>query len=316
MRALRINESQLEFTSTHPAPEPQDGWTRVRVLQAGICETDLQLLAGYMDFHGILGHEFVGIAEDGPLEGKRVVGEINCPCRQCPACLADLGNHCPHRTVLGILNHDGAFADFLRLPTGNLHVVPDRLDNDLATLVEPVAAALQIPAQVAIQSGMKAAVVGDGRLGNLCAQMLQSLDCQTTVVGKHPEKLARLTRHALHTCLLNEASSLDPFDIVVDCAGSQSGIETALQLVRPRGTVVMKTTVANPHQVQLSPVVIHEISLVGSRCGPFSKAIAALQSGQFVLDDFVTSRFPLEQFQDAFHRAKEKDALKVVLQIS
>ena len=315
MRALRICGGQLELVCDYPEPTIGEGWSRVRVLQAGICETDLQLLQGYMGFEGVLGHEFVGIAEDGPFAGKRVVGEINCACSKCNTCLAGRSNHCPHRTVLGILNHDGAFADSISLPNDNLHVVPDQISNDLATLVEPIAAALQIPEQVAIKSDLTAAVVGDGRLGNLSSQMLHSMDCKTTVIGKHNEKLSRIRRFGIATCLLSQIQSLGQFDIVIDCAGTRSGLETAFHLVRPRGTIIMKTTVSSIYEMDLSPVVIHEITIVGSRCGPFDKAIYALASNKFDLADFVTARFPLEDYQVAFECATKKDTLKVIFDV-
>ncbi|MEM7313300.1 MAG: alcohol dehydrogenase catalytic domain-containing protein [Planctomycetota bacterium] len=317
MRALQLKDSELTLRHDYPQVEVPDSWTRVRVIQAGICETDLQLLAGYMGFSGILGHEFVGVAETGPHAGHRVVGEINCVCEQCEMCDAGLGNHCPNRSVVGILNHNGAFADSLVIPNRNLHRVPDSMSDDLATLVEPVAAALQIPDQVDVEPGMKAVVVGDGRLGNLCAQVLKSHGCKTHVVGKHAAKLEVFDRLGdITTHLLPESHDLGGFDLAVDCTGSSSGLETALRLVRPRGTVIMKTTVADPHQLSLAAVVINEITLVGSRCGPFDKAIHAIGSGRINLDGFVTARFSLEEFETAFKRAQDKDALKVILTIT
>ena len=315
MRALELSNGGLAFREDYPTPTARDGETRVRVLQAGICETDLQLVAGYMGFSGVLGHEFVGVAETGPYQGQRVVGEINCVCSCCDMCRRGLSNHCLQRTVVGILNHDGAFADHLVVPQANLHRVPDQLTDDLATLVEPVAAALQIPEQVDLTTVRQSIVVGDGRLGNLCAQVLRNAGGGVLVVGKHEAKLASFASMGLDTCLLDQAPTDRGADLVVDCTGSASGLQTALSLVRPRGTIVMKTTVATEHSVALAPIVIDEITLLGSRCGPFDKAIRALVESQFQLDGFISGRFALKDFQDAFRMATEKNVLKVILQM-
>ena len=316
MRALELVDGQLRFREDYPAPTAGSGSVIVRVTQAGICETDLQLVAGYMGFSGVPGHEFVGIAESGSFAGQRVVGEINCVCNNCNFCSRGLGNHCPHRTVIGIVNHDGAFADRLVVPEANLHRIPDRLSDDLATLVEPVAAALQIPEQIVLDKNMDAVVVGDGRLGNLCAQVLSKRVGSVRVVGKHAEKLRMFGGMDLETMLLPEVPANLAADIVADCTGSSSGLATALSLVRPRGTVVMKTTVAATHQLALAPVVIDEVTIVGSRCGPFDKAIKALAADEFSLEGFVSAHFPIDDFSTAFARAKEPDAIKVILQIN
>ena len=316
MRALELSDGKLRLRTEYPEADVPQGSTRVRVTQAGICETDLQLVAGYMGFSGVLGHEFVGIAESGKFTGQRVVGEINCVCNECDMCSRGLGNHCPNRTVIGILNHDGGFADSLIVPEGNLHAVPDDMSDDLATLVEPVAAALQIPEQVSLTSDMRAIVVGDGRLGNLCAQVLKRRVKHVLVVGKHAEKLKTFEAMDISTCLLQDVPPDLKASLVVDCAGSATGLSTALSLVRPRGTVVMKTTVAGEHQIPLAPIVIDEITLVGSRCGPFDKAITAISSGELLLDNFISGRFKIEDFEAAFSRATEKDALKVILEIA
>ena len=315
MKALAFVDGQLNFRSDYPDPVARDGQVRVRPIQAGICETDLQLVQGYMGFSGVLGHEFVGVAQSGPLAGERVVGEINCVCGSCEFCGRGLGNHCPHRTVIGILNHDGAFAESLLVPQRNLHRVPDDMSNDLATLVEPVAAALQISEQIDLTAHRRAVVLGDGRLGNLCAQVLLSAGCDVLVVGKHAQKLARCEALGISTVLLADLAQNRQADLVVDCTGSASGLACALSLVRPRGTVVMKTTIAGAHDLSLASIVIDEIRLIGSRCGPFAKAIAAIQAGHFNLDRFVCARYPLEDFRRAFDHARAPDALKIVLDI-
>src|SRR5689334_17179309 len=192
MRAITIDADTLTYRPDFPTPTPRDDEVLVRVTRAGICETDLQLIKGYMGFRGVLGHEFVGVAEAGPFKGRRVVGEINCSCGDCSACRAGRRSHCPNRSVLGILNHDGAFADYVRVPQRNLHVVPDSLVDDIAVFTEPVAAAFQILDQVYVDHDMQVVVLGDGRLGNLCAQVVAGITEHVTVVGKHPEKLALL----------------------------------------------------------------------------------------------------------------------------
>ena len=315
MKALALNDGRLQFEPSREEPDVPEGSTRVRVVQAGICETDLQLVKGYMGFAGVLGHEFIGIAESGPLAGQRVVGEINCVCDDCDLCARGLGNHCPNRTVIGILNHDGAFAESLIVPNANLHRVPDDMSDDLATLVEPVAAALQIPDQMELVEGSRAIVLGDGRLGNLCAQVLRTNGCSVLVVGKHEAKLARFVGQGFETALLNDVPTDRRADVVVDCTGSGSGLNLALQLVRPRGTVVMKTTVARNHDLSLAPIVIDEITLLGSRCGPFDKAINSIQASDFDLTDFISARYSLEEFEAAFEHARSPNALKVVFEI-
>lgn len=316
MQALYLEDGRLRLETHYREPEVPTGSIRVRVLQAGICETDLQLVKGYMGFRGVPGHEFVGIAETGPLAGCRVVGEINCVCRDCDLCRRGLGNHCPNRTVIGILNHDGAFGESLVVPEANLHAVPDSMSDDLATLVEPVAAALQIPEQMSLERGQQCVVLGDGRLGNLCAQVLQTAGCDVLVVGKHEEKLRHVSALGINTVLLADVPGERRADLVVDCTGSDSGLRLALQLVRPRGTVIMKTTVAGDHQMSLAPIVIDEITLVGSRCGPFAKAISAIEAGQFGLEGFVSARFRLEQYEAAFEHARSPQALKVILEVA
>jgi len=315
LRAVKLQNGKLEFDADSPEPTVPVGSVRVRVLQAGICETDLQLVAGYMGFEGVLGHEFVGIAESGRFVGQRVVGEINCVCNDCDRCRNGHGNHCPNRTVIGILNHDGAFADYVVVPEANLHVVPDAISDDEATLVEPIAAALRIPEQVDLYPGMRCVVVGDGRLGNLCAQTLLHAKCEVTVVGKHADKLKTFQRMGIQTCLLADKEAILPAQLAVDCAGSSSGLQTAISLVQPLGTVVMKTTVVEEHSLALAPIVIDEIQVVGSRCGPFDKAIQSLLERQFQLNDFVSGRYPIEQFGAAFAHAKEKNALKLILKL-
>jgi threonine dehydrogenase-like Zn-dependent dehydrogenase len=315
MRAIVLDD-HVTMTTGRSAPTPAAGEVLVRVIRAGVCETDLQLIKGYMGFRGVLGHEFVGVAESGPLAGRRVVGEINCACWNCETCRKGLPTHCPHRTVLGILNHDGAFADVIAVPQRNLHVVPDAISDDVAVFTEPVAAAFQIPAQIAVGRRDRVAILGDGRLGNLCAQVLARLSDRVLVVGKHPEKLAILNAMGITTALLSGSHDERSFDIVVDCTGSESGLPAALKLVRPRGTIVLKTTVAGQQTLAWAPFVIGEVTLVGSRCGPFDTALAALERGQVQVEPLISDRFDLSRGLDALDRARRKGVLKVLLDVS
>ncbi|MFV0445023.1 MAG: MDR/zinc-dependent alcohol dehydrogenase-like family protein [Planctomycetaceae bacterium] len=313
MQAVCLGDDGVQFRLDYPDPTPAAGEVPVRVLLAGICETDLQLIRGYMGFRGVLGHEFVGVAEAGRFAGQRVAGEINCACGRCNLCLSGLGNHCPHRSVVGILRHDGVFAERVCLPEANLHPIPDHVSNVAAVFVEPLAAAFQIPAQLDLSSVKRAIVLGDGRLGNLCGQVLNSRVSDLLVVGKHPPKLQRLTSLGIKTALLNDLSADRGADLVVDCTGSEQGLHTALQLVRPRGTVVLKTTTAAPQGPNLAAVVIDEINLIGSRCGPFATAVDALAKGDVVVESLMTGRFPLRQFDAAIVAATNGDGLKVLL---
>jgi threonine dehydrogenase-like Zn-dependent dehydrogenase len=289
MRALTLN-GHVEFRSDYPSPSPTGDDVRVRVLTAGVCETDLQLVKGYMGYAGVLGHEFVGVAENGPFAGRRVVGEINCACGACDRCGRGLPTHCANRTVIGIVHHDGAFADYLVVPQRNLHLVPESLPNEVAVFTEPVAAAFQILVQVNVKADDRVIILGDGRLGNLCAQVLSRVATDTTVIGKHPEKLALLRDRGIRTALLPDAPRDHRADIVVDCTGSETGLPAALTLVRPRGTIVLKTTVAGTQAMPWAPFVIDEITLVGSRCGPFDRALAALAAGEVDVRPLIQER--------------------------
>lgn len=336
MRALALTTGGPALRSDWPLPIPGENEVLVRVLRAGICETDLQLIRGYMGFAGVLGHEFVGIAGGGPFDGRRVVGEINCACWTCHTCRAGRPTHCPHRTTIGISGHDGAFADVVAVPHRNLHLVPDSVPTDAAVFAEPLAAAFQIPAQVTIRPVDRVIVLGDGRLGNLCGQVLAELTRHLLVVGKHPEKLALLQSLGLTTCLLQDAPFDNPADIVVDCTGSHTGMPTALKLVRPRGTIVLKTTVADrdpstplgvipslsrdegPPRMEngLTQVVVDEITILGSRCGPFDRALAALESGSIQVLPLISDRFDLSRGVEALERAGTPGVLKVLLDVS
>jgi threonine dehydrogenase-like Zn-dependent dehydrogenase len=315
MRAL-VWDKSLAFTPRHPDPPAADGDTLVRIRRAGICATDLEIAKGYMGFHGILGHEFVATvveSSDKSLIGQRIVGEINLACGRCDLCVAGLATHCRNRKVLGILNHDGAFADFLRLPAANCHVLPDTVDDDAAVFVEPLAAAIQVLKQVKLDGRKWVTVLGDGRLGLLTAQALRNAGCPVRVIGKHPDKLALCEKWQIRSRPLSEILPRHDQDVVVDCTGSAGGLELALQMVRPRGTVVLKTTVATGKPMNLAPLVIDEINVIGSRCGPFRDAIRALAEKQVDVDSLIHRRLKIEQGVEAMDLAARPGVLKVML---
>jgi threonine dehydrogenase-like Zn-dependent dehydrogenase len=272
----------LRLRDEVPVPEPPDGEALVRVLRAGICNTDLELVRGYYPYTGILGHEFVGVVEHGPpaLMGRRVVGEINAVCGECSACRAGRPTHCERRTVLGIVKRHGAFAEFLTLPIANLHIVPEGISTDAATFTEPLAAALEIQEQVAVHAGDRVLVVGDGKLGQLIAQTLCLTGCDLLVVGRHPAKLALLSARGIATGAV-EAVSPGAYDVAVECTGDPEGFALARQALRPRGTLVMKSTYAGALTLDASKVVVDEITLVGSPAGPSRRRYACSPRGEW-----------------------------------
>jgi threonine dehydrogenase-like Zn-dependent dehydrogenase len=309
MRGVSCGDgSGIRLRRDLPDPQPGPGELRLRVRAVGICDTDLQLARGYMGFRGILGHEFVG-----DLDGRRVTAEINNACHACPTCRSGRPGHCPHRSVLGILGHDGAMADLVCVPERNLHEVPEGLDDREAVFIEPLAAAFQMVEQVAPGPETLLAILGDGKLGLLCAWVARLSGAQVRLIGKHPEKLS-LVGEGVLTCTLDEAPGLGrAFDVVVDCTGSPTGLPTALSLVRPCGTVVLKTTVAGRYDIDLAPLVIDEIRLLGSRCGPFPKAIEALAGRRIDVRPLIEAEFPLDEAEAAFRAASAKGARKVIL---
>ena len=317
MRAL-VFDRTLSYDARRAEPDAGGGDAVLRVRQAGICATDLEITRGYMGYRGVLGHEFVAdvlSADDPTLVGRRVVGEINCVCGTCDLCGRGLGTHCRHRTVLGIQNHDGAFADLVRLPSANLHAVPDSVDDDAAVFVEPLAAAFQAARQLGppADGHRWVTVLGDGRLGLLCGQVLHQAGYAVRLVGRHPSKLALCEKWGLNARTVGEATPRHDQDVVVDCTGSAAGLELAMAMVRPRGTIVLKSTVAAGAAVNLAPLVIDEVTVVGSRCGPFREAIAALAAKQVDVVSLIHRRMKLEQGVEAMALAARPGVLKVLL---
>jgi threonine dehydrogenase-like Zn-dependent dehydrogenase len=316
VRAL-VFDQYLSLRPRHPEPPATDGDTLLRVLQAGVCATDLEITRGYMGFRGVLGHEFVAEVVSSPnkdLVGQRVAGEINVVCGRCDLCLSGLSSHCRNRSVVGILNHDGAFADFLRLPAVNLHALPRSVDNDAAVFVEPLAAAFQILKQMPTLDGKKwVTVLGDGRLGLLAAQVLRDAGCPVRVIGKHPDKLALCEKWSIRARPLGDIAPRHDQDVVVDCTGSAAGFELAMQMVRPRGTIVLKSTAAAGKALNLAPLVIDEINVVGSRCGPFREAIRALAEKRIDVASLIHRRMRLDQGVESMELAGRPGVLKVIL---
>jgi len=314
MKAL-IYDGSLRFLSEYPEPRRRKGESLIRVKLAGICNTDLEIARGYMGYTGVLGHEFVGYVEESDteeLQGKRVVGEINLACGKCKSCDSGLSMHCPNRTVLGIMDHPGAMAELCTLPDSNLHVVPEDLPDEAAVFCEPLAAAFEILTQVSIESGQDAIVLGDGKLGLLVAQVLKNAGAKVLLTGHSTERLALARSWNITTSISGDITK-ELVDVVVDCTGSADGLETAMRLIKPRGTIVMKTTVSDKYSVNLAPLVINEVTLVGSRCGPFKPALEALADGTVSVTDMITRIFPMEQALEAFEFASRPEALKVII---
>lgn len=314
MRALYFDK-ELMFRDDLPIPKPGDDEALIRTTRAGICNTDLEIIKGYMGFKGIPGHEFVGIVEEcgkKELVGKRVAGEINIGCGECSFCRRGLRNHCTERSVLGIMNREGAFADHITLPAENLHVIPDSISDEEAVFIEPLAAGFEILRQVDVGPSDRVCVLGDGKLGLLIAQVLSMTGCDLIVVGKHRSKLLILQELGIRTELSAEFNGED-MDIVVECTGSESGMKMALRTVRPQGKIILKTTVADRGRVDLNYIVINELSLIGSRCGPFPDAIKAIGSGKVKLFPLISAEYSIEEGVKAFDHASQKGSLKVIL---
>jgi threonine dehydrogenase-like Zn-dependent dehydrogenase len=315
MKAL-IFDGNLKLVE-QPRPECAPDDCLVQVLRAGICNTDLEITKGYFGFCGVLGHEFVGRVErsaDRTLLGQRVVGEINVSCNRCEYCHKELGRHCPNRTVLGILNRDGAFRQYLTLPAQNLHVVPFSLSDDAAVFVEPLAAACEILDQLTISALHRVAVLGDGKLGLLIAMVLSHTGCDLTLIGKHPAKMERLRGYTVKSASL-PSSTVQPksFDIVVEATGSPQGLEMALGLIKPRGILVLKSTFHGQVALNSASIVVDEITIVGSRCGRFTPALQLLTEGKIDPTNLIDATFPLEGALEAFAMASRPGVLKVLL---
>lgn len=316
MRAIWLEGTPRWIEMSRPLPAP--GAALIRVRMAGLCQTDVELARGYKGFAGVPGHEFVGdvvSAPDAPAwEGQRVVGEINLACGECPTCRAGRSTHCPNRTTLGINGHAGALAEYLTLPLVNLHAVPPGLPDEVAVFTEPLAAACEILEQVHIRPTDRVVVIGDGKLGLLCAQVLALTGCDLTLIGHHPEKLALLEGRGITRA--QDAASISPgADVVVEATGSPAGFTSARRLVRPRGTLVLKSTYAGDFPADLTGLVVDEVSVIGSRCGPFPSALRLLAQGLVAVKPLVEARYPFHKTLRAFEHAARRGALKVLVEM-
>ena len=309
-------ENGVVSTRALPVPPRPEGFALLRLLAGGICNTDLELQRGYYGFAGTPGHEFVAEVADADtpaLIGKRVAGEINLACTHCDWCRRGLGRHCPNRTVLGIVRHPGAFAEFFTLPERNLHVLPDDVPTSSAVFLEPLAAACEILDQVSIPPGERIAVLGDGKLGLLIAMVLSAHGYRVHQFGRHAAKLAIAARCGVDT----EIAATMPaaaYDWVVDATGSPEGLRSAAAMTRPRGTVILKSTVHGAVALDIAPIIVNEITLVGSRCGRFEAALPLLAHPLVRGQDLIAARFPLAEAPQAFARAAGKGMLKVLLE--
>ncbi|HEY0427726.1 MAG TPA: alcohol dehydrogenase catalytic domain-containing protein [Pyrinomonadaceae bacterium] len=315
MKALRFFNHELKLAEI--AKPDDESEALVRVLKSGICNTDVEIVRGYANFEGTIGHEFVGVVEEAPdakhLVGKRVVGEINAGCGVCELCRGD-SRHCPARTVLGIVNRDGAHAEFLQLPAANLFEVADEISDEEAVFTEPLAAAYGITEQIEISPETRVAVIGDGKLGNLCAQSIVLKSQHVSLVGKHREKLILAARRNIEGVLLEDALKLKrEFDVVVEASGSESGFNLALDLLKPRGKLVLKSTFHGTANWQAWRVVVDEITIVGSRCGRFAPALELLKKGLVDVKHLVSEEFSLADGVKAMNRAEQKGVMKVLL---
>jgi 2-desacetyl-2-hydroxyethyl bacteriochlorophyllide A dehydrogenase len=315
MIAVHLESGRVEVRK-QPMPRVPEGFARIRLLAAGICSTDLELQRGYYRFRGTPGHEFVGEviqAEDSAWVGARVVGEINLACGTCDWCRRGLGRHCPTRRVLGIVNYPGAFREFLTLPLRNLHRVPKSISTEQAVFVEPLAAACEILDQVQFAKGERVAVLGDGKLGLLIAQVLHASGTEVHLFGRHRSKLQIAESAGVSTEQAGKNLPERAYPVVVDATGSAKGLSAAVAMCVPRGTVVMKSTVHGRVRIDTAPVIVNEITLVGSRCGRFEPALRLLQSGRVKVDELISEEFPLDQAPRAFKRAAAKGVMKILL---
>jgi 2-desacetyl-2-hydroxyethyl bacteriochlorophyllide A dehydrogenase len=319
MKAVWLENNKLSYRTDVPIPAPGPDEALVKVSRAGICATDLELVKGYYPYRGIPGHEFVGRidqAPDQPLRvGQRVVGEINISCGKCPTCLAGRKSHCPERTVMGIVNRQGAFAEYLCLPLTNLIPVPDTVSDDAAVFVEPLAAALEIREQIPIAASDHVLVLGAGRLGQLIAQSLIPTGCDLRVAARYKKQQKILAENTIDIVVEHTISEND-YDIVIEATGSPEGFFLAQKAIRPRGTIVLKSTYKGDVTINLSSIVVDEITLVGSRCGPFAPALTMLANGQVNPKGLIDARYPLDDALEAFEYAARPGTLKIILEMT
>lgn len=319
MKAIVFDEN-LKLDKNYEKPVPQKGEALIKVSLAGICNTDFEITKGYMGYKGILGHEFVGVVEeindeDKSLLGKRVVAEISYGCHKpdCEWCNQGLVRHCPDRHTIGIWKKDGCFAEYITLPLEVLFEVPENVSNEQVVFVEPLAAACEILEQLHIQPIQKVLVQGDGKLGLTTALTLNAFNYDVTLVGKHQNKLDIAKAQGVKTILLDDLDVKPEWEVVVEATGSISGFETAIALTKPRGTLVLKSTVAGSKEFNLAPIVINEITVLGSRCGQFKPALRLLENNRIDFKSFISGIYSVDDAIEAFEKNKNKDTLKVLI---
>ena len=319
MKAIVFDEN-LKLDKNYEKPVPQKGEALIKVSLAGICNTDFEITKGYMGYKGILGHEFVGVVEeindeDKSLLGKRVVAEISYGCHKpdCEWCNQGLVRHCPDRHTIGIWRKDGCFAEYITLPLEVLFEVPENVSNEQVVFVEPLAAACEILEQLHIQPIQKVLVQGDGKLGLTTALTLNAFNYDVTLVGKHQNKLDIAKAQGVKTILLDDLDVKPEWEVVVEATGSISGFETAMALTKPRGTLVLKSTVAGSKEFNLAPIVINEITVLGSRCGQFKPALRLLENNRIDFKSFISGIYSVEDAIEAFDKNKDNDTLKVLI---
>ena len=313
-----VFDGKVRLKKDYPQPRPTSLEALVAVSRAGVCRTDLEILKGYMRFEGVLGHEFTGVVIEGPRKwkGKRVVADIASPCRHCDMCKSHQPRHCRERRALGIHGMDGAFAEYLKVPVDSLHEVPSGMSEDEAVFAEPLAAALQVAEQVPILPTSRMAVLGDGRLGLLTSMALRQRPAEMLLVGKHQDKLDLAARGSVWSISVNDFKPQKDFDIVVDTTGDPEGFKLAMAAVKPRGTIVLKSTSTAVGELNLSSLVVDEVTVVGSRCGPLDKALELLASGTLDVRSLITSRFPLKEGLKALAAAQSPESVKVLIDVA
>lgn len=321
MKAVVFNDKEgLVLKTDYTKPVPQKGEALIKISMAGICNTDAEIIKGYMGYSGVLGHEFVGVVEevndaDKSLIGKRVVAEISYGCEKpdCPWCAVKNYRHCPDRHTIGIWRKDGCFAEYITLPTNILFEVPENVPDEQAVFVEPLAAACEITEQLHIEPTHKVVVLGDGKLGLTTALTLNAQNLDVTLVGKHQNKLDIAKAQGVKIMLLDELKVSNNFDVVVEATGSVSGFETSLNLVKPRGVLVLKSTIATGKELNLAPIVINEITVLGSRCGQFGPALRLLKNNRIDFKPFISKIYSIDEAIKGFEANREKDSIKIIL---
>lgn len=320
MKALIFDEC-LKLDNNYPNPKLKDDEVLIKTSMVGICNTDYEITLGYMGYKGVLGHEFVGVVaevgKNAPKEllNKRVVGEINCACNECPMCHKGLQRHCPNRSTLGIWKKDGCFSEYFTLPYQNVIEISDNITDETATLTEPLAAAYEIIEQVHIKPDAKVAILGDGKLGLSISLVFNALNIDYVHIGKHPEKLKISSDLGAKTMLLDELKDSDykTFDVVVEATGSVGGFSTSAALVKPRGILVLKSTISATEGLNLASIVVDEITIVGSRCGQFKPILRLLEKGKINVEPLISGVYPVEEFEKAFRENEKKENLKILV---